>query len=288
MDYIIKNDILTVAISDLGAELMSIKKDGCEYLWQGNAAYWAGRACNLFPICGRLTNGIYTYKGETYEMMLHGFAKVSLFTVVDKSDTKITFLLKANDDTRKMYPFDFEYYVTYTLNGDTIEMKYTAKNLGDNVMYSAFGGHPGFNVPLDNGSFEDYYVEFKCEKPAKKLLFNACYTTDDTEAFPLIDGKRLNLVHSLFDDDAIFITDMCKTVTLKSDKSDRSVTVKYPDMQYLGFWHKPQTDAPYVCIEPWQSVPAYYNVVDDLETKRNLYPLNKGEERSAQIDITIK
>ena len=49
MDYIIKNDKVTVVISDLGAEMMSIKKDGCEYLWQGDSTYWAGRACNLFP-----------------------------------------------------------------------------------------------------------------------------------------------------------------------------------------------------------------------------------------------
>lgn len=288
MNYTIKNDVLTVEISDLGAEMMSIKKDNCEYLWQGDGTYWAGRACNLFPICGRLTDGKYVYKGKEYEMMLHGFAKVSRFETVEQAEDKIRFLLKANEETKKMYPFDFEYFVEYALKGNTVEMKYSTKNLGDDVMYSAFGGHPGFNVPLDKGDFEDYYMEFKCEKPAKKMVFKACYMSDDVEDFKLEGGKILPLKHSLFDNDAVFIKDMCKTVTLKSDKSSRSVTVKYPEFQYLGFWHKPNTDAPYVCIEPWQSVPAYLDVVDNLETKRDLYPLNKGEERSAQIDITIE
>lgn len=288
MNYTIKNDKLTVEISDLGAEMMSIKKDNCEYLWQGDSTYWAGRACNLFPICGRLTNGIYTYKGNEYEMMLHGFAKISKFEMVEQKEDRITFVLKANDDTKKMYPFDFEYFVEYVLNGNTIEMKYTAKNLGDNTMYSAFGGHPGFNVPLDNGTFEDYYMEFKCVKPANKMVFKSCYMSDETVPFLLEDGKILRLKHNMFDNDAIFIKDMCKTVTLKSDKTSRSVTVKYPEFPYLGFWHKPQTEAPYVCIEPWQSVPAYLDVVDDIETKRDLHPLEKGESRSAQIDITIE
>ena len=54
MVYTIENDKIQVQISDLGAELQSIvlKKDGTEYLMQGDKTYWGGRAYNLFPICG--------------------------------------------------------------------------------------------------------------------------------------------------------------------------------------------------------------------------------------------
>ena len=35
------NELLTVEVSDLGAELQSIKDDeGKEYLWQGDDRYW--------------------------------------------------------------------------------------------------------------------------------------------------------------------------------------------------------------------------------------------------------
>ena len=45
MLYTIHNDALTVAIDGLGAQLMSITAaDGTEYLWNGDPAYWAGRA----------------------------------------------------------------------------------------------------------------------------------------------------------------------------------------------------------------------------------------------------
>lgn len=37
---------------------------------------------------------------------------------------------------------------------------------------------------------------------------------------------------------------------LTSDKGKKSIHVNYPDMPYLGLWHWPKTDAPYICIEP--------------------------------------
>ena len=45
----IENDFLTVDVNENGAELWSIKskKTGIEYLWQGNAEYWKGRAKNM-------------------------------------------------------------------------------------------------------------------------------------------------------------------------------------------------------------------------------------------------
>ena len=37
-------------------------------MWNGDPAYWKGRAPNLFPYVGRLTNDCYTYGGP----VLHG------------------------------------------------------------------------------------------------------------------------------------------------------------------------------------------------------------------------
>ena len=40
----ISNSILTVEISEHGAEILSIKKNGKEYLWQGHAMFWGRRS----------------------------------------------------------------------------------------------------------------------------------------------------------------------------------------------------------------------------------------------------
>lgn len=289
MNHKISNGIITLEVAETGAEMMSVKKDGGEYLWQGDPEFWSGRACNLFPICGRLTDGKYTYKGNTYEMVLHGFAKLSEFVLKEQTENKLVFSLKSNDEIKKIYPFDFEYTVTYTLNGETVNMEYSVENSGTEPMYFAFGGHPGFNVPLNGeGKFEDYYVEFAEATNPEKLIFEKCYMAKGTKPYELINGVRLNLKHDLFCNDAIFLTNVSKKVTLASDKTNRSVTVEYPNMQYVGFWHKPDSCAPYVCIEPWMSVPAYYNVIDDLETKRDMTKLEPGKTFKNNILITIK
>ena len=286
MEHLISNGELSLSVAENGAEMMSLKKDGAEYLWQGDPEFWSGRAYNLFPVCGRLTDGKYTFKGKTYEMMIHGFAKLSPFTLAEKGENFLTFTLKSNEETKKMYPFDFILTVKYTLKGNCVHTDYSVKNTGDGKMYFTLGGHPGFNIPLDgNGSFEDYCIEFAESCSPRALVMDNCYMTNKTRPFTLEGGKKYTLHHSMFDDDAVFLCDMPKEVTLKSSKSRRSVTLKYPDMKYLGLWHKPRTSAPYICIEPWRGVPAYYKKIDDLETKRDMLVLNPGEEYKTHIDI---
>lgn len=291
MQYTIKNEDLTVEISDLGGELMSIKSaDGTEYLWQGDSNYWAGKAYNLFPIVGRLTEGKYTYKNKTYEMNLHGFVRKSVLQTENQKNDSITFVCKSNETTKKMYPFDFEYKIIYTLNKNSLITTYQVKNTGKESLIFTVGGHPGFNVPLTkNENFEDYYLEFEDKRPAKEIeMSKTCYLTDKEKDFKLENGKILKLKHNLFDNDAIVLKDMSKKVTLKTDKNNKSVTVEYPDMKYLGIWHKPKSDAPYVCIEPWASLPSYDKKIDDLETKRDMEKLDSNKIYNNTFTITIE
>ena len=50
----ISNSVLTVGVSEHGAELQSIQKNGKEYLWQGDTRFWGRRSPVLFPIVGRV------------------------------------------------------------------------------------------------------------------------------------------------------------------------------------------------------------------------------------------
>ena len=65
------------------------------------------------------------------------------------------------------------------------------------------------------------------------------------------------------------LTDMAKAVTLCSEKGTRSVRVSYPQMNFLGIWHMPFTDAPYVCIEPWSALPSRKGRIEDLSEQPN-------------------
>ena len=58
-------------------------------------------------------------------------------------------------------------------------------------------------------------------------------------------------------------------------------------MPYLGMWHVPNTDAPYLCIEPWSSLPARQNVVEDFACKSDLIQLGPGKTYINTWSITI-
>lgn len=291
MNYTIENKFLKVEVTDKGAELQSIvsKKTGREYLWQGNPEFWAGRAAVLFPICGRLTDGKYTWKGNTYEMTLHGFSRFSTHKVYQQKKDSITFELTADEESRKLYPFNFVFRMSYILKGNTIVNRFWVKNVDEEDLPFAVGGHPGFNVPFIEGEkFEDYYLEFATVAPARRnRSSDTCYYLNATDPYELRDGKFIDLRHDLFDNDAVFLSEMSKTVTLKSKTNDASVKVSYPKMAHVGFWHKPHSEAPYVCIEPWTSVPALNGIVDDFRSKLQMEHLGKGKIYQNRFDITI-
>lgn len=70
---------------------------------------------------------------------------------------------------------------------------------------------------------------------------------------------------------------MPKQVTFGSHKDPGKNRVTYPDMPYLGIWHMPKTDAPYICIEPWSSLPSRKDVVEELSKQNDLVSLPAGE-----------
>lgn len=286
----IENAFLSVEINETGAELFSVKskKSGVEFLWQGDPKYWKGRSTVLFPICGRLFGGKYFYKGKEYEMPIHGIAKLYDFTVEEQTETELTLALKSNEDTKRYYPFDFDFSVKYALTNNVIRTTFKVKNLGDQAMPFSYGGHPGFNVPFIKGdAFEDYYLDFGKESLEKIVLSDTCFYQNETEEF-LLDGGKLNLKRELFDNDALFFVAKDGSVKLNSKKSNTEIEVAYKNTTCLGIWQKPKSDAPYVCIEPWHGVPSLDGVVDDFETKIQTVKLggNGTYEDSYEIKIT--
>ena len=149
------------------------------------------------------------------------------------------------------------------------------------------GGHPGFNVPFEKDTvFEDYYLEFDSVRDVKRVGFSEdCFVTEELTDFALVDGVRLPLSHDLFDDDAIVLTDMASSVILKSKTGVREIKVSYSNMSYLGIWHMPKTDAPYIFIDPWSSLPSRKYVIVDLSMQPGLISLRSKCEYENEFTI---
>lgn len=289
MTHVIENGILRVEIAEKGAELQSIQTaDGHEYLWQGNPKYWEDRAVNLFPTVGRLMDNRYTCHGESYELKCHGFAQNSLFEARVEG-CEAVFTLRDSEETRKLFPYAFRYEVCYRLEGNALSVTFRVTNEGDEVLPFGLGGHPGFFVPMEEGKvFEDYRLRFpgigetmRAEFSDKGLL---------VREYPYaVPGGEIALEHSLFDNDAIVLSHSGDRVILEHKSGEgRAVEVTYPKMPYIGFWQADHTDANYICIEPWQSLPGRDGITEEWTERPGMIRLEPGEVYENPWTILIR
>lgn len=286
----LQNECLHLTVETLGAQMMSLCANGTEYLWQGDPQYWPDRAPTLFPFIGRLTHNRYRFHGKTYSMGIHGFAAASEFYPEEQGKEMLVLSLGSSMNTLLQYPFDFSLRITFQLIHNTVQISYQVRNLDTKTMPFGIGGHPGFRVPFVEGErFEDYVLAFSdvCQ-PDRVGFTPAVYLSGCDEAYPLRDGKYLPLRHDLFNQDAVILKNMSREVTLRSRISGHAVKVSYPQMPYLGIWHWPNTDAPYVCIEPWSSLPARQDVVEEFSCKSDLIQLAPGKTYENCWTITVE
>ena len=121
----IQNENVSAEINTLGAELVSFKgSDGFEHIWQGDPKYWGGQAPVLFPIVGALRGGRTRIKGEWFEMNRHGFVRRREFTVAEKRGDAVSLVVEGDAESKKQYPYDFRFTVTYTLTGSSITTEF--------------------------------------------------------------------------------------------------------------------------------------------------------------------
>jgi galactose mutarotase-like enzyme len=75
---------------------------------------------------------------------------------------------------------------------------------------------------------------------------------------------------------------------LLSSKSKKGVTLTFDNVKYVGLWHKPQSDAPYICIEPWCGCPDFEGTDGKLEGKPDMIKLSPSYSFANSYKIEIK
>ncbi len=290
--FTIENDYLTVKISETGGSLDSVilKKTGREYLWQGDKAYWDEKAPNLFPFIGRLFGSKFSYGGKSYDMKLHGFLRGEPLELQKQDKDSVCFYLDGEKWVKEgKFPFSFDLRLSFRLKDNEIICAYEIENKSDDEIFFAVGGHPGINLPMESGlKFEDYRIEFPTECKPKRVIFSSDgLTTEERPQFELDEKNGFNLYHSLFDDDAIVLTDTPHEVSLKSKKGEHFVTMKYPNVPYIGFWHADKTDAPYICLEPWSSLPGRDGIDEEIDKMNDRIKLEPHETEKISWSLAV-
>ncbi|WP_406683432.1 aldose 1-epimerase family protein [Seonamhaeicola sp. MEBiC1930] len=289
--YNLENEKLKINVKKIGAELckiVSVKHD-TNFMWNADSNVWGSFAPNLFPIIGALKNNTYILENESFELPKHGFIRHNTDIQLHKqNENSLVFKLTYNEALLKMYPFKFEFYITYKLNDNSLEVQHTIKNIDNKVLYFSLGGHPAFKCPVfENENYDDYILEFEQIESSNTHLINPQNGLISSNTRAIFNNtNQLKLTHNLFNDDALVFKDLkSRKVTLKSNLNGEILSVSYPDYNYLGIWAKPNGD--FVCIEPWLGIADNENTNQDFKTKEGILKLdaNKTFEASYLIEI---
>lgn len=296
MHYTLENTHCRVAVNSKGAELASFVRTNLgagrpelEYLWQADPTVWGRHAPVLFPIVGKLPENMYLYKGQTYTMPQHGFARDREFALVGQAPTQLTFELRADEESRQVYPFDFTLRIAYHLHEQTLAVRWQVLNSAtDQELLFSIGGHPAFRCPLlPDERFEDYYFQFDHPVSVERHLLQGGLLSGGTA--PLLNStNELPLTYDLFKDDALVFKHFdFSGVTLRSTRSDHAVRVQLDGFPYLGLWTK-GPGAEFVCIEPWQGIAGTVGAPVELADKEGILTLAPGQEFAASYTIAVQ
>ena len=186
-------------------------------------------------------------------MTRHGFARDMEFSLKSQGEDFVILSLKASADTLEIYPFDFEFDLEHRLEGNSLKVTWNIKNNGDNVMYFSVGGHPAFACPPgEQGKRTECHVKFE-EKDSIEIShidIEKGLVTGEKSTLSLEKGF-LPIADDIFNHDALVLENcQCHTVELCDKNQDPYIRVEF-DAPLVGVWSVPDSNASYVCIEPW-------------------------------------
>jgi galactose mutarotase-like enzyme len=283
----IGSSALGADIALLGAELQRLTdEEGQDLLWDGDPAFWSGRAPILFPIVGTLRDDHFRHDGKDYSLPRHGFARRRTFTVVDHQADQVVLRLESDDATQKVWPFAFTLDMRFAIKDSRISLNAEVTNRSDQPMPTSFGFHPALRWPLPGGGAKaDHVILFDQDEPAPVRRLDSSGLLDPEPRPTPIEGKRLALSDDLFVEDALIFDRIASRRLTYGASTGTRLSIDFADMPQLGLWSKP--GAGFLCIEPWHGFADPAGFDGDIATKPGIEMIAPGERHVFGMGIAI-
>ena len=288
MRFTLSRSALEAAVQTRGGELVSLRRNGKEYIWGGDPAFWSGQNPILFPIVGSLKDGRVDIGGQTFSMSRHGFARHSEFTPVEQGGDFAVLELRESGETLERYPFPFSLRVRHQLLADGFSTAFTVENTGPSPLPFCIGAHTAFRCPLREGErFEDYRLVFDRREDASTLLLTPEGLVRGGAEEPMLSGGVLPLDYGIFRrlDTVIFRQLQSGSVSLVHRETGRGVKMDFSQFPIAAFWTKP--GAPFLCLEPWQGCAASDRETGRFQDKPFAVTLAPGEQKTLAYTVTL-
>ena len=281
MNRKLSNGKIAIEVAEHGAEMVSLTKEGRQYLWTGDAKFWSRCAPILFPAVGRPFQDEIHVDGTVYRLKQHGFARDSEFKVL-AADKESMRLRMVEGERSQAYPFRLGLEVCYRLEGNTVTAVWTVENLDDREAFFQIGAHPGFLLPDFNPErMVNGYVRFY-DKHGRLVEPTLHSDLEDGNRIPrnskVMLLRETPLMKDTFIHDALIIEQGQVTkVELWDRHGELVLTVDCPQAEAFGIWAPYKEGCPFVCLEPWCGLTDRKGFTGDISAREYIHGLMPGE-----------
>lgn len=286
----LENEFLCVEIAEMGAEVTRIydKTEDNEILWEGNPVYWKRHSPVLFPNVGKTYKNRVLINGTQYPTSQHGFARDNVFTCIEAANEKASFMFRSSEETKEVYPFDFELHINYKLNKKELTVEWQVKNCGDETMYFTIGGHPAFRFAKPEETKADYVLKIPGKEKLEYVLIDiscGCANVDEVHTLQLSE-ETYPLSDELFAKDALVVDNgQIEEAWLCHKDGTPYVGVRSAGFPNYGIWSV--EGAPFVCLEPWMGRCDNVGFNAELSEKPNVNKVEAGEKFTKDYTIVV-
>lgn len=286
----LENEFLYVEIAEMGAEVTRIydKTEDNEILWEGNPVYWKRHSPVLFPNVGKTYKNRVLINGTQYPTSQHGFARDNVFTCIEAANEKASFMFRSSEETKEVYPFDFELHINYKLNKKELTVEWQVKNCGDETMYFTIGGHPAFRFAKPEETKADYVLKVPGKEKLEYVLIDiscGCANVDEVHTLQL-NEETYPLSDELFAKDALVVDNgQIEEAWLCHKDGTPYVGVRSAGFPNYGIWSV--EGAPFVCLEPWMGRCDNVGFNAELSEKPNVNKVEAGEKFIKDYTIVV-
>jgi galactose mutarotase-like enzyme len=264
-----------------GAEPVCWRVGGRDLLWSGDPAHWSYSAPILFPVVGASRDGRISVGERAYPMPQHGFARVSDFAIVERSEASVRLRLVDTDETRASFPFAFRLDIVATLAADTLSLEFEVENTGADAMPYALGFHPAFPWPLAGHGKDGHRVSFEAEeRNSVPEVAPGGLLARRTRDVPL-DGRFLPLHPELFTEALVFLDARSQSFAFEDPEGAATIELRAEGFPHLAIWSRP--DAPFLSLETWTGHADWEDADGDLAGRASMIRLSAGESRRHQV-----
>lgn len=271
---IIENEILKVSINTKGALLTSIidKRNDEELLYQIEKDSWPFQDVQIFPIIGATNYRVKDFKLSSPTR--HGFIRNMEFKVINKTNETATLRITSNEETKKLYPYDFDFFITYSLKFDKLTITTKILNLSNETLLCMYGAHTAIkaneNAILNLGKG---YTQYK--------LIDGLISEKGT----LIDDNKIQLTKDYFKKEDTVVIDNTFDKLIIKNGFNHDVIYTF-DAPLFALWSRNDTGN-FVCLEPWWGISNVTNEEIELKDTKFINEIKKEKEFTYSLTFQL-